>query len=151
MKSILFVCLGNICRSPMAEALLRNYAATKGQQIVVDSAATSRWEVGKPPHEGTRQQLQAVGITTEGMFARQITSADFQQFDLIVGMDTENVADLIRMAPVGTAEKVFNYLSVVPGKEKAGIPDPWYTGDFAETYRLIKAGLPAWWQRLQVD
>lgn len=149
MKSILFVCLGNICRSPMAEGLMKRYADENGGKVTIDSAATSRWEVGNPPHRGTQQILKRAGVSTKGMTARQITSADFQRFDLIVGMDLENVADLQAMAPAGTENKVFNYLSVVSGKERSGIPDPWYTGDFEETYRLISEGLPGWWAKLQ--
>lgn len=146
MKSILFVCMGNICRSPMAEAIFRDQFNQRGEseKFHVDSAATSRWEVGNPPHRGTQKILNAHNISTKGMYARQVTSEDFYQSDVVIGMDRENVEDLLRLAPAGTQEKIYLYLDLVPGKEGQGIPDPWYTGDFDETYRLIKEGLPYW-------
>lgn len=146
MKSILFVCMGNICRSPMAEAIFRHQFEQRGEaaKFNVDSAATSRWEVGNPPHRGTQKILKSKGISTKGMWARQVTTDDFHQADVIVGMDRENVEDLLAIAPVGTEGKVRLYLDLVPGREGQGIPDPWYTGDFEETYSLIKEGLPYW-------
>ncbi|EOH91311.1 low molecular weight protein-tyrosine-phosphatase [Enterococcus pallens] len=146
MKSILFVCMGNICRSPMAEAIFRDQfnQREESEKFHVDSAATSRWEVGNPPHRGTQKILNAHNISTKGMYARQVTSEDFYQSDVVIGMDRENVEDLLRLAPAGTQEKIHLYLDLVPGKEGQGIPDPWYTGDFDETYRLINEGLPYW-------
>lgn len=146
MKSILFVCMGNICRSPMAEAIFRDQFEQRGEsdKFNVDSAATSRWEVGNPPHRGTQKLLKAHNISVKGMRARQVTTNDFHQADFIIGMDRENVEDLLRIAPAGTQEKIHLYLDLVPEKEDEGIPDPWYTGDFDETYGLIKEGLPYW-------
>lgn len=146
MKSILFVCMGNICRSPMAEAIFRDQFEQRGEsdKFKVDSAATSRWEVGNPPHRGTQKILKAHNISTKGMRARQVTANDFHQADFIIGMDRENVEDLLRIAPAGTQEKIYLYLDRVPAKQGEGIPDPWYTGDFDETYRLIEEGLPYW-------
>lgn len=146
MKSILFVCMGNICRSPMAEAIFRDQFERRGEttNFSVDSAATSRWEVGNPPHRGTKKILEEHGIGTKGMRARQVTTDDFYRADYIIGMDRENVEDLLSIAPKGTEDKIHLYLDSVPGKEGQGIPDPWYTGNFEETYALIQEGLPYW-------
>lgn len=141
---VLFVCLGNICRSPMAEGLMKKYALEQGLDLFVDSAATSRWEVGNPPHPGTQKVLQAAGVDFSRMRARQITAHDFYEFDFIIGMDHDNLADLTTAAPQDTAAKIAAYMSVVPGKEALAIPDPWYTGDFEETRQLISEGLPFW-------
>ncbi|MGG5317552.1 low molecular weight protein-tyrosine-phosphatase [Enterococcus sp. AZ072] len=146
MKSILFVCMGNICRSPMAEAMFRNQFEQRSEsaEFTVDSAATSRWEVGNSPHHGTQKILKAHGISSKGIRARQITTDDFYRADYIIGMDRENVEDLMLLAPEGTHRKIHLYLDLVPEKKGQGIPDPWYTGDFDETYSLIEEGLPYW-------
>lgn len=149
MTKVLFVCLGNICRSPMAEGLLRKRAAEKGIEVSVDSAATGRWNLGNPPHEGTQTILGREGISTKGMKARLIQPQDFTDFDYIIGMDESNMADLLAIAPKGTEEKVYAYMSVVLGKEHVSIPDPWYTGNFEETFQLIRAGLDPWLTRFQ--
>ena len=129
VSSVLFVCLGNICRSPMAEGLFGQFALENGYKIHVDSAATSRFEVGNPPHPGTKKILK---------------QEDFYRFDYIVGMDKENVHDILAIAPHDKTAKVATYLSVVEGKEDDSIPDPYYTGDFAETKQLIESGLAPW-------
>ena len=141
---VLFVCLGNICRSPMAEGLMGDYIRQQQLDIVVDSAATSRWEVGNSPHPGTQQVLREAGIDSSHMRARQITQQDFWDYDYIIGMDTNNVSDLQAVAPTGTAIKIHAYMSVVPGKTEQSIPDPWYTENFEETRLLIMEGLPYW-------
>ena len=132
MKKVLFVCLGNICRSPMAEAMLRHIA--KGD-IITDSAATSRYQIGKPPHPGTQEVLTDLGISFEGMAARQITEADFYDFDLIIGMDQSNINDLLSIAPKGMESKVSMLI------EGLDVPDPYYTGDFEETKKLLSESI----------
>lgn len=146
---VLFVCLGNICRSPMAEGLFRQLVEKRGleDKFAIDSVATSRWEVGSAPHQGTQKILKAQGISTKGMIARQITSADFEKFDLIIGMDQQNIADLKVMAPEADQHKIHLLLSVVEDAPKE-VPDPYYTGDFDETYRLVSQACEAWLDEL---
>lgn len=151
MKRILFVCLGNICRSPMAEGLFLQYTIAAGKKISVDSAATSRWEVGNPPHPGTQKILKKAGIDFSAMVSRQLQQEDFYHFDYIVGMDKENVADILAVAPQDKTAKVASYLSVVAERKNESIPDPYYTGDFYETKRLIEVGLAPWLEILTAD
>lgn len=100
MISVLFVCLGNICRSPMAEAIFRDLAATKGLEgkIRTDSAGIGGWHIGNPPHEGTQEILRREGISFEGMLARQVREQDLTDFDYIIAMDAENIGSLRSMA-----------------------------------------------------
>ncbi|MBU5362011.1 low molecular weight phosphotyrosine protein phosphatase [Enterococcus raffinosus] len=152
MKKILFVCMGNICRSPMAEAIFRDAFEKKQENnFDVDSAATSRWEVGNPPHRGTQKILAEHHISAKGMWARQVTTEDFYEADYIIGMDQENVSDLQAIAPKGTENKIYLYLDRVSGHVGEGIPDPWYTGDFEETYELIQKGLNEWLTFFEMD
>ena len=100
MIHILFVCLGNICRSPMAEAIFREKVKKEGlaDRIKVDSAGTGDWHIGKPPHQGTREILKAKRISDEGLFARQIKASDLNEFDYIIAMDTENVKNIKKLS-----------------------------------------------------
>ncbi|WP_249863126.1 low molecular weight protein-tyrosine-phosphatase, partial [Paenibacillus konkukensis] len=100
MIRVLFVCLGNICRSPMAEAVFRSKVKEAGleDRIAADSAGTGSWHVGQPPHEGTRRILQRNGIDYAGIRARQTTAADFESFDYIIAMDSSNI-DNLRVLP----------------------------------------------------
>ncbi|MCT8192849.1 low molecular weight phosphotyrosine protein phosphatase [Pseudomonas monteilii] len=144
MTKVLFVCLGNICRSPMAEAIYKAEIAKRNLDWQIDSAATSSWEVGHSAHPGTKKRLRQAGLSSEGLISRQITEADFAKFDWIIGMDQSNVETLQALAPADTNAKIRSYLSVVPGKENAEVPDPYYTGDFEETYQLLQEGIPFW-------
>lgn len=144
MTKVLFVCLGNICRSPMAEAIYKAEIAKRNLDWQIDSAATSSWEVGHSVHPGTKKRLRQAGLSSEGLISRQITEADFAKFDWIIGMDQSNVETLQALAPADTTAKIRSYLSVVPGKETAEVPDPYYTGDFEETYQLLQEGIPFW-------
>ncbi|MDB1687867.1 low molecular weight protein-tyrosine-phosphatase [Enterococcus casseliflavus] len=144
MTKVLFVCLGNICRSPMAEAIYKAEITKRKLDWQIDSAATSSWEVGHSAHPGTKKRLRQAGLSSEGLISRQITEADFAKFDWIIGMDQSNVETLQALAPSDTTAKIRSYLSVVPGKETAEVPDPYYTGDFEETYQLLQEGIPFW-------
>lgn len=141
---VLFVCLGNICRSPLAEGLMRRYAEEQDYPLEVDSAATSQYQIGEHPHPGTQAILTSYQIDFSEMIARQITTDDFETYDYIIGMDRQNVADLLQVAPEGTKEKIHLFLAVEPNQTVQDIPDPWYTGDFVATHQMIQSAIPKW-------
>ncbi|MCL6606242.1 MAG: low molecular weight phosphotyrosine protein phosphatase [Paenibacillus sp.] len=141
MVSVLFVCLGNICRSPMAEAVLRHKINDRGlsQKIVVDSAGTGDWHIGKPPHEGTLQILDLNGIGYEGVRARLVDSGDFDKFDYIVCMDKSNGSN-VRKLPGGEEAELLYFMDLLPDEELREVPDPYFTGNFEQVYDLMNAG-----------
>lgn len=142
MISVLFVCLGNICRSPMAEAIFRDLAAKKGLEgkIKTDSAGIGGWHIGNPPHEGTQEILQREGISFEGMLARQVSEQDLADFDYIIAMDAENIGSLRSMAGFKNTSHIKRLLGYVEDSDLADVPDPYYTGNFEEVCQLIKSG-----------
>lgn len=142
MIKVLFVCLGNICRSPMAEAIFRHLVKERGLdgRIAVDSAGTGSWHVGEPPHEGTRRILNENAIDYSGIRARQVGRRDLEEFDYIIAMDAANLHDLRRLAGSNSPAVIARLLDFVPEWEKDDVPDPYYTGNFAEVYRLVRSG-----------
>ncbi len=138
---VLFVCLGNICRSPMAEAMFRHIT---DESFIIDSAGTSAWNTGQEPHKGTQEVLKKHNISYENMYARQITQNDFETFDLIIAMDKNNVKDLKRICPPKHQDKIKLFLDISEKYRGQDVPDPWYTGDFDTTDKLISEACLAW-------
>jgi protein-tyrosine phosphatase len=136
---VLFVCLGNICRSPMAEAIFKQQVAEAGlaERFEIASVGTGSWHVGEPPHHGTRAILNRYGISVHDKRARQIARQDLQSYDYVLAMDASNLADVQRMGPV--RGELRRMLEFAPGAAPRDVPDPYYTGDFDEVYRLIEA------------
>ena len=143
--SVLFVCLGNICRSPLAEAAFRNEAASAGLDVLVDSAGTGDWHVGGPPDPRAQATAKAAGIDIRSYKARQIERADFHRFTHIVAMDRQNLADIRAMMPSDSTAEVSLLLDQVPGREGADIADPYYDGEenFDATWEDAVAGAKA--------
>ena len=142
---ILFVCLGNICRSPLAEYILRDMVAKRGDSagFYIASAATSTEEIGNPVHHGTRHKLKEVGIPCGDHRARQMRREDYDAFDYIIGMDSWNIRNIGRIIGNSDPErKVFRLLDFTERKGE-DIADPWYTGDFDTTYRDVREGCEA--------
>ena len=143
MIKILFICHGNICRSTMAEFVFRDMARTAGREgeFFIDSAATSREEIGNDIHPGTKRKLIAHHIPFTKHSARQMTKADYDKFDYIVGMDDANIRDIIRISGGDSADKVRRLLDFAG--EHRNIADPWYTGNFDETWEDVTKGCRA--------
>lgn len=136
MKKVCFVCLGNICRSPMAEFVMANL--DKEDSLSVESRATSTWEHGNPIHRGTQAILQRYQIPyTNDKGSQPISKDDLAYFDYIIGMDEQNVKDLKALSQGAYDDKISLFCD-------GGVPDPWYTGDFEETYRLVSDGCKQW-------
>ena len=138
MTKILFVCHGNICRSPMAEFVFKDM--TKGRDdIYIESAATSTEELGNGVHPGTANLLRKKGISTKGKTARQMNKRDYDKFDYIIGMDSWNIRNMLRICGEDRDRKIYKLLDF---SERVGedIADPWYTGDFETTYKDIYEG-----------
>lgn len=156
MIKVLFVCHGNICRSPMAEFLLKDIVQKKGiaDQFYIASAATSTEEIGNGVHYGTRNKLARYNIRCDGHHARQMTRDDYAKFDLLIGMDSANVRNMTRIAggdPEHKIHKMLEYVYDGPGFPPQYVPDvadPWYTDNFDETYDDISRGLAGMLKKL---
>lgn len=142
MIRVLFVCLGNICRSPMAEAMFRDVVKREGleDRILIDSAGTGNWHIGHPPHKGTLEILEKNKISCEGLKARQIQSRDLEEFDYIIAMDSDNKANIKVLKTANSKAKIEVLLDYVQHIENKNVPDPYYTGNFQEVYDLVKQG-----------
>lgn len=151
IKSILFVCLGNICRSPLAEGVFRAVWAERagGVDMVLDSAATSGWEVGSAPDPRSIAIAARHGIDISGQTARKVRPEDFSRFDLILGMDRQNVRDLKALAPAAVHDRIHLYPEFAGGSGR-DVPDPYYDGPeaFATVYRMIREASEAQAARL---
>lgn len=142
MIKVLFVCLGNICRSPMGEAVFRHLIVQEGLQdkISVDSAGTASWHTDKTPHKGTVEILEREGISYEGMIGRQIKQEDFINYDYIIVMDEQNMIDLKRQYEDIQETYLVKLMDFVKDSAEIDVPDPYYTGDFDYTYELVSKG-----------
>lgn len=141
MIKILFVCHGNICRSTMVQFVLQDMVNKAGlaDRFYIESAATSREEIGNPPHYGTVGKLQEVGIPVLKHRAVQMTKADYRKYDYLIGMDMWNIRNMVRITGGDPEHKIMKLLSFA-GSDR-DIADPWYTGNFDETYNDIMEGL----------
>lgn len=154
MTRILFVCLGNICRSPMAEAVFRDLVKKAGlqRQITIDSAGIGGWHEGDRPHHGTLKKLQEKNISSEGIYARQIRPNDLHEFDYLIAMDSENLRDLKELQlKYGGDANIFRLLDLVPERHEKDVPDPYITGDFDYAYTLIHDGCLALLEKIKQD
>ncbi len=146
---VLFVCHGNICRSPMAEFLMKDYVNKKGvsQNFIIESAATSSEEEGNPVHFGTKKILSSLEIDCSRKRARQVRIEDYEHFDYIIGMDEYNIRNLKKVFK-DKDNKIFSLLDFTDLKRD--IKDPWYTGNFTETYQDIQLGIEGFFQYLSI-
>ena len=126
---ILFVCLGNICRSPLAEAAFRREAEQAGLDVEVDSAGTGAWHVGHPPDRRAQAVAERDGVDISDLRARRVTADDFARFDHIVALDRDNYDELRRLRPENARAELSLLLDHVPGREGQPVADPYYGGD----------------------
>ncbi len=143
MYKILFVCHGNICRSPMAEFVMKDIVKKAGRsdEFYIASCATSTEEIGNPVHHGTRRKLAEVGISCDGKRAVQLTKSDYNKYDYIIAMDEMNIRNIMRIIKSDPEGKVSLLLS--HAGMSGSIADPWYTGNFDDTYRDVLLGCKA--------
>lgn len=149
MIKILFVCHGNICRSPMAEFVMKDLVKKEGLEdsFYIASAATSREEIGNPVHPGTRNKLAGFGISVAGKRAVQMTAADYEKYDYIIGMDSQNMKNMKRIIGEDTEGKL--HLLLEYAGRQGDVADPWYTGDFDKTYEDVVAGCKGLLEKLR--
>ena len=143
MYKILFVCHGNICRSPMAEFVMKDIVKKAGRsdEFYIASCATSTEEIGNPVHHGTRRKLAEVGISCDGKRAVQLTKSDYNKYDYIIAMDEMNIRNIMRIIKSDPEGKVSLLLS--HAGMSGSIADPWYTGNYDDTYRDVLLGCKA--------
>lgn len=143
MDRILFVCHGNICRSPMAEFVMKELVRKAGREsdFWIESAATSTEEIGNSVYPPARRKLAEHGITCQGKTARQMTRSDYDRFDLLVGMDSYNIHNMNRICGDDPDGKIVMLMDFT--QRPGNVADPWYTGDFEATWRDVLEGCQA--------
>lgn len=148
MIKILFICHGNICRSPMAEFVMKDIINKKGASghYKVASAATSTEEIGNPVHCGTRNKLKQYGISTEGKYAVRLTRDDYERYDYLIGMEDRNIMNMKRIVGEDREGKIFRLLDFTDSPKD--IADPWYTGNFDLTYEEVRRGCEALFEHI---
>jgi protein-tyrosine phosphatase len=149
--SVLFVCLGNICRSPLAEAAFRHHAAIAGLDAAADSAGTGDWHVGHPPDPRAVDEARRHGIDITGYRARQVGASDFSRFSHILALDGQNLADLRVIAPPSAPARLSLLLDYVPGHEGSAVADPYWgdAADFSRTWDEVSRAAQALVERLR--
>lgn len=140
MIKVMFICHGNICRSPMAEFVFKDMVTKKGLEdmFYIASSATSTEEIGNPVHHGTRKKLKEYGIETTGKRAVQLKKEDYNQYDYLIGMEQRNITNIIRIINKDENNKVKRLLDFTSNPRD--IDDPWYTGNFTKTYEDVYEG-----------
>ncbi len=148
MIKIMFVCHGNICRSPMAEFLMKDLVEKQGEseKFLIKSSATSSEELGNPVHYGTRGVLDRLGISYKGKYAVKLTAKDYNEYDYFVGMDTANIKNMQRIFGGDPENKISLLLSYAG--ENRDVADPWWTGNFEQTYRDVSVGVKAFYDTI---
>ena len=139
--AVLFVCLGNICRSPLAEAAFRHEATLAGLSVIADSAGTADYHIGEPPDPRAIRTAASFGVDIGGLRGRQVGPADFARFTHIFAADRANLRNLQRIAPAGHAAQVALLLDLVPGRAGQDLADPWYGDEagFLDTWADVSA------------
>jgi len=143
-RRVLFVCLGNICRSPLAEGVMRHLAEASGVALGIDSAGTGAWHAGEAPDRRSREVARRHGVSLDGQRARQVELEDFHRFDLIVAMDADNLADLEAMRPEHAEVRLARLRDWDP-EGSGDVPDPYYGGaqGFEDVYRMVERSCAA--------
>ena len=150
MTKVMFVCHGNICRSPMAEFVLKDMVKKSGEEsdFQITSSATSTEEIGNPVHHGTRSILAKRNISVDGKYAVQMKKTDYDEYDYIIAMDSYNIRNIMRIVGYDPDGKVYKLLDFADGGD---IADPWYTGDFDITYRDVVRGCKGFLEKLKEE
>jgi protein-tyrosine phosphatase len=140
-RRILFFCMGNICRSPTAEGVMRAKLAAAGLDVEVDSAGTHGYHIGAPPDERSQEHAALRGYDLSRLRARKLVAEDFSRFDLVLGMDDENLAHAERLCPPGQRHRLKLLMAYAPHAGKRHVPDPYYGGEagFDEVLDLVEA------------
>lgn len=151
MIKILFICHGNICRSPMAEFVMKDLVEKAGlaDRFLIASAATSNEEIGNPVHHETRNKLKQYGISTAGKYAVQMKKSDYRKYDYLIGMEERNLRNMLRIVGSDPQKKMYRLLDFT--KRPGDIADPWYTGDFDLTYDDVLEGCRALLETIQTQ